>query len=97
MGLLSESRELRKAIEQVVEDVLKEKTRDCMRVYKAIVNTAADPNTGIMKVVLFGDTTVLSLPYSSKVASSAVGSIVWVAKISDSWRNAIVWETASFQ
>lgn len=86
---------IRDAIIKVVEDVLDEKTRDCFRVKKAIVK--GTPSGGLMEVLLVGDSNSLFLPYSSRVSSVTVGSVVWVAVLGNSMRNAIVWETANFR
>lgn len=93
--ILSESRKLREIIEIICEDVIKQKTLDCFRVYKAKVIEA--PNGSVCSVQLVGDETVLALPYSSKTANVTEGSMVWVAVVYGSFRNAIVWETYNFK
>lgn len=97
MSMLNASRDLRQAIERVVKDVVTEQTRSCFRVYPAIVDTAPNSSTGICGVHLVGDTVQLSLPYSTAVQSVTAGDMVLVATVSDSWRNAVVWQTYSFK
>lgn len=95
MNLYEDAKEVRKAIAAVVREEVEDLTRDCLRVRKAKVTAA--PNGSVCKVQLVGDNTELSLPYSSKVSSVTVGSVVWVAVLGPSMRNAIVWETANFR
>ena len=95
MSLLSEAKEIKAAIAAVVREEIERETRDCFRVKKAKVTSA--PNGATCSVKFIGDDTVLSLPYSSRVSSVSVGSVVWVAILGNSMRNAIVWETANFR
>lgn len=95
MSRMSESKSVRSMIERLVRSVVREETRDCVRAYKAVVVSA--PSSGVCSVQLIGDTSVLSLPYSSKCSGVSVGEVVWVAVLFGSMRNAIVWETADFQ
>ena len=95
MALLDEAREIRAAIEAVCREVVREETRDCFRVKKAVVVYA--PNGSTCTVKLVGDTENLALPYSSAVASVSSGAVVWVAILGDSMRNAIVWEKAKLR
>ena len=101
MSLLSDAKEVRSAIAAIVRDEIEKQTGDCLRVRKAIVQTA--PNGSVCGVQLMGDLNrngmpkVINLPYSSKVSSVSVGSVVWVAVLGPSMRNAIVWETANFR
>ena len=100
MNLLSESKQIKELIKKVVSKQVKEETKSCFRVYKAKVvqGPYIDEILGsVCQVSLFGDTTVLTIPYSSKVQNMAVGDIVLVATIFNSFRNAIVWETPNFK
>ena len=90
----SESSKMKRDLTALIESVIKEKTRDCFRVYKATVTTA--PNGTSCGVKLIGDETEISIPYSSKVSSVSTGDVVWVATIFGDFRNAIVWETSNF-
>lgn len=95
MAKLEEAKEFRKAIESVAREVIAQETKDCLRVYKAKVTSA--PSGGVCSVQLVGDTTTLTIPYSSKASSVSVGAVVWVAVLFNDMRNAIVWETADFR
>ena len=95
MSLLSDAKEVRSAIAAIVRDEIERQTGDCFRVRKAVVKSS--PNGSTCSVQLIGDDTTLALPYSSKVSSVSVGSVVWVAVLGPSMRNAIVWETANFR
>lgn len=92
---LSESRTIRRYIEQVAKDVVKKETQDCFRLRKAVVVFPPDGSTCTVQFV--GETQELTFPYSSKVANVNAGETVWVAIIFGSLRNAIVWETGNFQ
>ncbi len=94
-SLLEQSAALRRMIEAVARDVVKEETRACLRVYKATV--VMPPSGDVCEVRLTGDDTVLALPYSSAVASVTVGETVLVAVIYGSMRNAIVWQKTNFK
>lgn len=94
---LTASKNVRRALESVVRDIVKQETKDCFRLRKAILTQApgyGDPTCGVCFV---GETQTLNLPYSSKINGVADGSTVWVAIIYGSMRNAIVWETGDFQ
>lgn len=95
MENLQQASALRAMLSDIVREVVREETRDCLRVYKAVVTSA--PNGSVCSVRLVGDTTVLSLPYSSKVANVSAGSVVWVAVLFGNLRNGIVWETSNFR
>ena len=95
MGLLEDAKTVREAIAEVVRDEVDALTRDCFRVRKAKVTTA--PNGTVCGITFIGDSTEIMLPYSSAVSSVSSGSVVWVAILGASMRNAIVWETANFQ
>ena len=95
MSLRDDARAVRDAIATVVKTEVEKLTWDCLRVRKAVVTRS--PNGSDCKVQLVGDETELTLPYSSRVASVSVNSVVWVAILGPSMRNAIVWETANFR
>lgn len=95
MDKLQKSQELTSEMKNLIKKTVESATRDCFRVYKAEVVSA--PSNGLCTVQLIGDSTALSLPYSSKCASVSVGSVVWVAVLFGSFRNAVVWETADFR
>lgn len=98
MSNLAESERIKKAIERVADKRIDEQTKDCLRLYKAILINPA--NNGICGVSLIGDinidgsNNVLNLPYSQLIEDLPVGSIVWIAVIFNSWANAIVWADA---
>jgi hypothetical protein len=97
MALLEEAKEVRAALAEVIRQEVERLTQDCFRVRKAVVKTAPNSSTGKCSVQLVGDDTILSIPYSSEVASVSAGSVVWVAWWGGSMRNAIVWQTADFK
>lgn len=102
---MAEATLLREAIKTVVQDILAEETKDCFRVKKAILVSA--PSGGTCDVRLVGDSTgVMTIPYTPRIRTAydggtlAIGQSVWVAipySSDKSERNAIVWETGSFQ
>ena len=95
MALLEEAKEVRAALAEVIRQEVEALTQDCFRLKKAVVTVA--PNGTRCSVKLVGDDTVLSIPYSSEVASVSVNDVVWVAWWGGSMRNAIVWQTADFK
>lgn len=97
MSLLADAKEVRSAIAAIVRDEIQKQTSDCFRVRKATVYASPNSTTGICRVQLIGDDTILSLPYSSAVSSVSPGAVVWVAVLGNSMRNAIVWERADFR
>lgn len=100
MSLYSESELIKTAIKQVVSESIKEETSSCFRVYKSIVVKPPyfDSTIGnACQVRLIGDPSVLTLPYSSATQNVQSGDVVWVATTSNSFRNAIVWDTRYFQ
>jgi hypothetical protein len=88
-----DNEEIKRLLEDFVKKVIQSETKDCFRVYKAKVTTA--PNGTLCGVTLVGDQTELMLPYSSRLSNLQVGTIVFVATIFGSFRNAFVWETIS--
>lgn len=95
MNKLNESQSIKKSLVKLIRQVVQDETKDCFRTYKATVTSA--PNGSTCSVQLIGQDTTLTLPYSSKVASVSVGSVVWVGVIFNDFRNAIVWETHNFR
>lgn len=95
MALLDEAKAVRAALAEVIRQEVDALTQDCFRLKKAVVTSA--PNGTRCSVKLVGDTEVLSIPYSSEVASVSVDDVVWVAYWGGSMRNAIVWQTANFR
>lgn len=95
MALLDEAKAVRAALAEVIRQEVDALTQDCFRLKKAVVTSA--PNGTRCSVKLVGDDTVLSIPYSSEVASVSVDDVVWVAWWGGSMRNAIVWQTANFR
>lgn len=85
---------VRQALEKIIDERIEAKTRSCARCFRAVVKTA--PNGTTMGVQLVGDDAVLTLPYSSKLSTAAIGDTVWVMTLFNSFRNAIVWETNTF-
>lgn len=98
MSILSNSERIKRAIEQVVDERLKSQTKDCFRVYKALL-TAKGDTTMTVKILgnNAGSNDTMTIPFSSAVADAAVNSIVLVATTYDSWRNAVVWEKYNFK
>lgn len=95
MAILDEAKAVRTALAEVIRQEVEGLTQDCFRLKKAVVTVA--PNGTRCSVKLVGDDTVLSIPYSSEVASVSVDDVVWVAYWGGSMRNAIVWQTANFR
>lgn len=95
MALLDEAKAVRAALAEVIRQEVDALTQDCFRLKKAVVTSA--PNGTRCSVKLVGDTEILSIPYSSEVASVSVNDVVWVAYWGGSMRNAIVWQTANFR
>ena len=105
MDLMTEAKLLRDTIADVVRSVLAEEMKDCFRVKKAILLTA--PAGGTCQVRYVGDSTgSVTLPYAPRIRTAydggrlALNQAVWVAipfSSDKSERNAIVWETGSFQ
>lgn len=95
MALLDEAKAVRAALAEVIRQEVDALTQDCFRLKKAVVTSA--PNGTRCSVKLVGDTEILSIPYSSEVASVSVDDVVWVAYWGGSMRNAIVWQTANFR
>ena len=95
MSALNESQKLQNLLRQEVKKIIDEETKECLRTKKATVTSA--PNGSTCSVRLVGDSTILTLPYSSKVSSVSVGDVVWVAYLYNDYRNAIVWETHDFR
>lgn len=92
--IMNESARIRQAITKIVKEVIAEETKPCFRVYKAQVKEA--PNGKTCKVQLVGDENTIDLSYSSECARVAIGSMVWVATLYDSFSNAVVWQPADF-
>lgn len=100
-NVFEESAKLKQALTPIIEKIVDERTRSCLRTYKAKVVTAPDSTTGKCVVQLMGQSglsnpTTLSLPYSTAVSSVSVGQMVWVATTYNSWRNAVVWQKIDF-
>lgn len=105
MDLMSEAKVLRDTIAEIVRSVLVEETKDCFRVKKAILLSA--PSGGTCQVRFVGDSSgSVTIPYAPRIRDAYVGGTlavnqaVWVAipySSDKSERNAIVWETGSFQ
>lgn len=95
MSKLNEAEVFKKTVEKIASDVIRRETASCLRVYKAKVITA--PSGSTCSVQITGDSSILSLPYSSKVANVSAGAVVWVAVLFNDLRNGIVWETANFR
>lgn len=95
---LNDSALLRRSIENVVRDVVKEETRSCFRVYKAIVVTAPNAQTKrcVVRLVGLTATQTLSIPYSSDCSGVSVGDAVWVGVPFSNFKNAVVWQKIDF-
>lgn len=92
--IISESARIRQSITRIVSEVITDKAKSCLRVYKAQVKTA--PNGSTCEVQLIGDDNTMNLPYSSECANVQKDSMVWVATLYDSFSNAIVWQPDNF-
>ena len=100
MNALENAKELKRMMKTIIKEVVQEETKACLRVYKATVIAApyTDPQRGsVCQIRLSGDSSVLTVPYSSKVQSMSVGDLVLVAPTFGSMRNAIVWEFQNFK
>lgn len=96
----NDAREIKRMIQSLVRDEVRNQTKNCFRVYRATVIQPPfqDPKMGMVcKVRLVGDQTVLTIPFSSKVAFMRIGDMVLVATTYNSFQNAIVWETYNFR
>lgn len=96
MDIFSQSEQLRQALTPFIQKIVDERTRECLRTYKAKVITAPNDLTGKCDVQLVGQSEILSLPYSTAVSDVSVEEMVWVATTYNSWRNAVVWERIRF-
>lgn len=96
MDLFNQSNKLKQALLPFLEKVINEKTKECLRTYKAKVTTAPNQETGKCGITLMGQKTELLLPYSTAVKNVSVGDMVLVATTYNSWRNAVVWQKADF-
>ena len=100
MSLYNEAFVFKREIENIARAVCQAETRSCLRCEKARVVTAPyTDNSGrqVCDIVRIGDTTTLTLPYSSKMANMSVGNLVLVLIVYGNWKNAIVWETLDFK
>lgn len=93
---MTESERIRRAIEQIAGDKIKDDTAACLRLYKAAVTTAPDSTTGLCGVMFVGEGTEIMLPYSNNVANAKVGEIVLVAVPFDNFVNGVVWTRPDF-
>ncbi len=89
--VLKKAEKIKLELTRLIKKTIKEDTKECFRVYPAIVVTAPNKETGICVVKIIGDQTELSLPFSDTVQNADVGDMVLVATVSDSFRNAYVW------
>lgn len=99
MNIKNNARKFSGTIKNIARETALEVTRSCFRVYTAIVTRApyTDSNkAAVCDVRLTEDSTVLTLPYSSKLSTIQVGEMVLVATIYNSLSNAVVWETYNF-
>lgn len=94
--IFSQSEQLRQALTPFIQKIVDERTRECLRTYKAKVVTAPNTTTKKCEVQLIGQDTTLSLPYSTAVSGVIVGDMVWVATTYNSWKNAVVWQKIKF-
>ena len=101
MDLFGQSEHLRQALMPFIQKIVDERTRECLRTYKAKVVSVPNAETGLCEIQLMGqggieNPTTVSLPYSTAVSSVSVGDMVWVATTYNSWRNAVVWQKIKF-
>lgn len=97
-SIQTEAERLRRSIREIVRNYLAEDndTKACFRVYRAVVTEAPDSTTKKCKVRLAGQDEEMALPYSSACSDAAVGDLVWIGTISNSFSNAIVWQKNDF-
>lgn len=95
MSSISESKQIRRAIERIVRDVVRVETRNCIRARKAVV--VSEPDGQACTVRFIGETATLKLPYSSRVADVTQGATVLVATFGNNLANSVVWERTSFK
>ena len=96
MNLFNESERLKQALTPFIQKIVDERTRECLRLYKAKVISAPNETTGKCEIQLVGQTTTLSLPYSTAVSDVVANNMVWVATTYNSWKNAVVWQKIKF-
>lgn len=94
--IISESATIKNSIHKITKEIIDNKTRSCMRLYKAIVTAAPSSATNKCGVKLIGHNTSYTLPYSNIVADTVVGDIVWVASLYDSFSSAFVFARYNF-
>lgn len=102
MDLFTQASELRRVLVPLIEKVVDERTKECLRTYKAKVVTS--PNAEVInmcRVQLAGQAgednpVTLLLPFSTAVADVEAESYVWVATTNNSWKNAVVWQKIKF-
>lgn len=97
MSILSDTQAFVKAIKTICKEVIKEETRDCVRMKKAVIIAA--PSGGSCQIRFVGenaDAGGITVPYSSDVAGAAVGDSVWILVPYGSLRNAIAWKMGDF-
>lgn len=97
-NIISESEKLKAALAPIVRDIMRSdpEYNSCLRVKKAKVIVAPNTTTNVCTVQIVGDTTELTIPFSSRVTSATAGEMVWVLIISNSLSSAIVWEKIRF-
>lgn len=96
MDKITESARIKTALQKITERVIREKTRPCLRLYKATVTSAPNTATNLCGVQLIGNTNTYNFPFSNVAADVKVGDIVWVASLYDSFSSAFVFATANF-
>ena len=97
MSVLSETQAFVQAIKKICKETIKEETRDCLRVKKAVIIAA--PSGSSCQVRFVGEDAAsggITSPYSSEVAQAQVGNSVWVLILYGSLRNAIAWKRGDF-
>lgn len=97
----SDAKALKNAIAQVVREVVREETKNCLRLEKAVLVSAPSENRCEVRYVGSSDGSV-NIPCSDKIAQAyangtlIIGQAIWVALPYSSDRNAIAWETGNF-
>ena len=92
MSNFAESEAIRRSVEKISSDTIKEQEKSCFRIYKAKLVSA--PNGTTCGVQLVGDNNTLNLPYSTAIKGLSVGTMVWVSTLYNSFSNSIVLSTA---
>lgn len=98
MDRITQSERIKKALTKIVRNILKNDSdfQSCFRVYLAKVTVAPDAVSKKCSVRLISQQTELTIPFSSACSGCSVGDMVLVGTVSNSFRNAVVWQKYDF-